>query len=150
VKGERQVSIGPVEYLLIEFPGNKFTGEIVPALGRLIENQTVRIIDLVFISTDADGSVSMFEFDQLDEFAPFATLDGEAGGLISKEDIAYAGAGLQPNSSAALLVWEDTWATELAQAIRNANGVVIEGARIPHDLAEQALSELAAATSTTN
>jgi hypothetical protein len=144
------VSIGPVEYLLIEFPGNKFTGEIVPALGRLIENGTVRIIDLVFISTDADGSVSVFEFDQLEEFGPFAALEGEAGGLISSEDIAYAGAGLHPNSSAALLVWEDTWATELAQAIRNANGVVVEGARIPHELAEQALSELASAGPSTN
>jgi hypothetical protein len=143
------VSIGPVEYLLIEFPGNKFTGEIVPALGRLIENRTVRIIDLVFIRKDADGTTTILEFDQLDEFAPFAALEGEAGGLVSKEDVAYAGAGLQPDSSAALLVWEDTWATELAQAIRNANGVVIEGARIPHDLVEQALSELATASSAT-
>jgi hypothetical protein len=143
------VTIGPVEYLLIEFPGNKFTGEIVPALRRLIENGTVRIIDLVFIRKEADGATTTLEFDQLNEFAPFAALDGEAGGLIGNEDIAYAGAGLQPNSSAALLVWEDTWATELAQAIRNANGVVIEGARIPHDLVEQAFSELAVASSGT-
>ena len=70
--------------------------------------------------------------------------------MVSKEDIAYAGAGLQPNSSAALLVWEDTWATELAQAIRNANGVLIEGARIPHELVEQALSVLALAASPIN
>jgi hypothetical protein len=141
------VSIGPVEYVLIEFPGNRFTGEIVPALGRLIENKTVRIVDLVFIRKDADGTATTLEFDQLDELAPFAALDGEAGGLVSKEDIAYAGAGLQPNSSAALIVWEDTWATELAQAIRNANGVIVEGARIPHELVEQAFSELAAASS---
>jgi Family of unknown function (DUF6325) len=140
-----RVSIGPVEYLLIEFPGNKFTGEIVPALGRLIENGTVRIIDLVFIRKDDDGTTTTLEFDQLDELAPFAALDGEAGGLLNKQDIAYAGAGLQASSSAALLVWEDTWATELAQAIRNAHGVIIEGARIPHELAEQALSELAVA-----
>jgi hypothetical protein len=86
------VSIGPIEYLLIEFPGNKFTGEIVPALGRLIENRTVRILDLVFIRTDASGTRTTLEFDQLDELAPFAALDGEAGGLVSKEDIAYAGA----------------------------------------------------------
>jgi hypothetical protein len=143
------VTIGPVEYLLIEFPGNKFTGEIVPALERLIESRTVRIIDLVFIRKDADGTTTTLEFDQLDEFSAFAALEGEAGGLVGKEDIAYAGAGLQPNSSAALLVWEDTWATELAQAIRNANGVVIEGARIPHDLVEQAFSEMATATSAT-
>jgi hypothetical protein len=141
------VSIGPVEYVLIEFPGNQFTGEIVPALGRLIENKTVRIVDLVFIRKDVDGTTTTLEFDQLDELAPFAALEGEAGGLVSKEDIAYAGAGLQPNSSAALIVWEDTWATELAQAIRNAHGVIVEGARIPHELVEQAFSELAAASS---
>ena len=144
------MSVDPVEYLLIEFPGNKFTGEIVPALARLIENGTVRIIDLVFIRKDTDGTTTTLEFDQLEELAPFAALDGEVGGLVSKEDIAYAGAGLQPNSSAALLVWEDTWATELAQAIRNANGVLIEGARIPHELVEQALSELALAGSPIN
>jgi hypothetical protein len=143
------VTIGPAEYILIEFPGNQFTGEIVPALGRLIENKTVRIIDLVFINKGADGTATTLEFDQLDELAPFAALDGEAGGVLSKDDIAYAGAGLKPNSSAALLVWEDTWATELAQAIRNANGVIIEGARIPHDLIEQALSEVASASSST-
>src|SRR5262249_15439669 len=133
-----------------EFPGNKFTGEIVPALGRLIENRTVRIIDLVFIRKDADGNTTTLEFDQLDELAPFAALDGEVGGLVGPEDIAYAGARLPPNSSAALLVWEDTWATELAQAIRNADGVIIEGARIPHDLVEQAFSELATASAITN
>jgi Family of unknown function (DUF6325) len=136
------VSIGPVEYILIGFPGNQFKGEIAPALGRLIENGTVRIIDLVFVGKDADGNVTAFEFDQLEELAPFASLHGEAGGLVNDEDIAYAGAALEPNSSAVLIVWEDTWATELAHAIRNADGVVIEGARIPYDLVEQALAEL--------
>jgi hypothetical protein len=140
------VSIGPVEYVLIEFPGNQFTGEIVPALGRLIDSRTVRIVDLVFIRKDENGTSTTLEFDQLDELAPFAALEGEAGGLVSKEDIAYAGAGLQPNSSAALIVWEDTWATELAQAIRKAKGVIVESARIPHELVEQAFSELAAAS----
>jgi hypothetical protein len=140
------VSIGPVEYLLIEFPGNQFTGEIVPALGRLIDNKTVRIIDLVFIKKDLDGSTTTVEFDQLNELAPFAALEGEAGGLLTNQDIAYAGAGLQPESAAALIVWEDTWATELAVAIRNAKGVIVEGSRIPHDLVEQALSDIASAT----
>jgi hypothetical protein len=140
------MTIGPVEYILIGFPGNKFTGEIAPALGRLIENNTVRIIDLVFVGKDADGNVTAFEFDQIEELAPFADLQGEVGGLLSEEDVAYAAAALEPNSSAALLVWEDTWAAELATAIRNANGVVLEGARIPHDLVEQAMSELTAAS----
>jgi Family of unknown function (DUF6325) len=144
-QGGLAVAIGPVEYILIGFPGNKFTGEIAPALGRLIESNTVRIIDLVFIGKDEDGNIAFFEFDELEELAPFADLQGEAGGLVSHADIEYAAEALEPNSSAALIVWEDVWAAELAQAVRNSNGVVIEGARIPHELVEGAFSELAAA-----
>jgi hypothetical protein len=138
------VSIGPVEYIILGFPGNDFKGDIVPALAKLIDSETVRIIDLVFILKDADGTVSTFEFDQLDELAPYAMLQGEIGGLVNEEDIAYAANGLEPNSSAALLVWEDTWATELAEAVRGAGGVVLEGARIPPDLIDSAFAELTA------
>lgn len=140
------MSIGPVEYILIGFPGNKFTGEIAPALGRLIGNGTVRIIDLVFVTKDDYGNVTSFEFDQLEELAPFAALQGEAGGLLSPKDIDYAAAALEPNSSAALIIWEDTWAIELADAVRKADGVVIEGARVPRDIVEEAMAELTAAT----
>lgn len=139
------MSIGPVEYILIGFPGNHFKGEIAPAIARLIENRTVRIIDLVFIGKDDNGNIAVFEFDQLDELAPFAALQGEAGGLVSDEDVAYAAAALEPDSSAALIVWEDTWATEFAEAVRKANGVVIEGARIPYELVDEALAALAEA-----
>jgi Family of unknown function (DUF6325) len=141
------VPIGPVEYVILGFPGNHFKGEIVPALSKLIESQTVRIIDLVFILKDPDGNTAIFEFDQLEELAPFATLQGEAGGLVNEEDITYAADALEPNSSAALIVWEDTWATEFAQAVRNADGVILEGARIPYELVETALAELSAADS---
>ena len=137
------MSIGPVEYIILGFPGNSFKGEIVPALAKLIENETVRIIDLVFILKHINGDIATFEFDQLDELAPYATLQGEVGGLVSQEDIDYAAHALEPNSSAALLVWEDTWATEFAEAVRNADGVVLEGARIPPDLVDAALAELA-------
>jgi hypothetical protein len=136
------MSIGPVEYMIFGFPGNNFHGEIAPALGKLIESRTIRVIDLVFIKKDADGSVTTFEFDQLDELAPFAALQGEAGGLVSPEDIEYAAEALDPDTSAALIVWEDTWATEFAEAIRNADGVVIEGARIPYELVEAAFADL--------
>jgi hypothetical protein len=137
------MAIGPVEYLIIEFPGNHFRGEIVPAMTKLIENETVRIIDLVFVMKDADGKVTTFEFDELDELAPFATLQGEVGSLLNQEDIEYAAAALDPDSSAAVLVWEDTWATELALAVRGAGGVVREGARIPPELIDAALAEMA-------
>ena len=136
------MTIGPVEYIIIEFPGNHFHSEIVPALAKLIDSGTVRIIDLVFIMKDADGKVTTFEFDQLEELAPFGTLQGEVTGLVNQEDIDYVTAALQPNSSVAVLVWEDAWAAELASAVRGAGGEVVEGARIPAELVEVAFAEV--------
>jgi hypothetical protein len=136
------MTIGPVEYMILGFPGNQFTGDIAPELGKLIESGTIRILDLVFIGKDADGTVTAFEFDQREELAAFAGLDGEVGGVLSAEDIEYAADGLEPNSSAALLVWEDVWATPLVDALRASGGVLLEGSRIPHDLVEQAFAEL--------
>lgn len=138
------MSIGPVEYILLGFPGNNFHGEIAPALARLIENGTVRIIDLVFISKDQDGDVLAIEFDQLEELAPFATLAGEVGGLVNEEDIEYAADALEAGSSALLIVWEDTWATELYETVRGAQGVMLEGARIPGALIDAAFADLGA------
>lgn len=138
--------IGPVEYVVIAFPGNDFNGEIAPALGDLTRRGTVRILDLVFIAKDAEGTTASFEFDQLDELAAFGDVDGEVGGIIGPDDIEHAAESLEPNMSAALLIWEDTWAAPLAEAIRDSGGVLIEGGRIPHDLIETALAELAAAS----
>ncbi len=138
------MEIGPVEYLIMGFPGNKFTGRIAPELAKLVDSGTVRILDLTFIGKDPDGNVVTFEFDQLDELAPFADVDGEIGGIVSAEDIDYVGSMLEPNSSAALLVWEDRWAAPLVEALRAADGVVLEGARIPRELVEAAFAELSA------
>ncbi len=139
------MTIGPVEYIIVGFPGNKFSGEIAPELVALVESGTVRILDLIFIGKDVDGSVVAFEIDELDAVAGFDRLDGDVGGLISEADIEYAAAALEPNSSAALLIWEDVWAARFAQAVRNADGVVLEGARIPHELIAPALADLPAA-----
>ena len=137
------MSLGPVEYIILEFPGNHFKSEIVPALAKLIDSGTVRIIDLIFILKDGDGNVTTFEFDQLEELAPFSTLEGEISGLINQEDIDYAADSLEPDTSAAVLVWEDTWATEFAQAVWNAGGVMLEGARIHAQLIEAASADVA-------
>jgi hypothetical protein len=139
------MAIGPVEYIIVGFPGNQFNGEIAPELGKLVESGTIRILDLVFITKDASGEVSAVEFEDHADVALFNALDGEVGGLISDEDIDYAAVELEPNSSAALLIWEDVWATPFVEAMRNSGGVLIEGSRIPHDLIEAAEAELAAA-----
>ncbi len=134
--------VGPIEYIIVGFPGNKFNGEIAPELAKLIDSGLVRILDLVVITKDDSGEVAWFEFDQLDELAPFADLEGDVGGVLSQEDIDYAAASLAPGSTVGLLVWEDTWAAPFAQAIRDSGGVLLEGARIPHELAQEAFAQI--------
>ncbi len=139
------MAIGPIQYIVVGFPGNKFNGQIVPELAKLIESGTVRVLDLIFVGKDDDGDVVAFEFDQLDELEAFASLDGEIGGLLSDEDVAYVGSILEPGNSAALLVWEDLWAAPFAAAVLDSGGVLLESARIPHELAQEALAAIEAA-----
>lgn len=138
--------IGPVEYILIAFPGNKFNGGIVPALKELVDSGTIHIIDLLFIKKDADGNILTVELNTLDpaESAPFDELDGEVSDLLSMEDIELAAAELPPNSSAGLIVWENVWAARFADAVRSANGHVIANERIPHAVVEAAIAAMAA------
>jgi uncharacterized membrane protein len=135
---EIAVALGPVEYLICSFPGNKFSGELAPAVAQLIDDKVVRILDLLFVSKDEDGTVHSFEIDQLDELAPFMELEGEAGAWLSDEDVEHAAEALEPNSSAVLLIWEDLWAAPFADALYNSGGVVLEGGRIPRDIIEAA------------
>jgi len=136
------MGVGPIEYIVVGFPGNNFNGEIAPELAKLIDSGTIRILDLVFVGKDDSGEVVAFEFDQLDELAAFADLEGEVGGILSQEDIDYVAAQLKPGSSAGLLVWEDRWAAPFAEALRASGGVLLEGGRIPHELAHEALAAL--------
>jgi hypothetical protein len=137
------MSIGPVSYLIVGFPGNRFTGEMAPALADLIDAELVRVLDLVFVAKDDAGDVLSFEFDQLDELAPFAGVCGDSRGLLNEDDIEHTAEALEPGSSAALLVWEDRWASAFADTVRNADGVVLEGGRVPPELVTAALTELA-------
>jgi hypothetical protein len=136
------MAIGPVEYMVLGFPENKFDGSIAPELMKLVDDGTVRIIDLVFITKDADGIVTAVEFDDDDDLAGFGAIEGDVGGLIGPEDVEFVADGLEPDSAVALLIWEDVWAKPLVEALRAAGGVLVEGARIPHDLIEPALDEL--------
>lgn len=126
--------IGPVEVLVVAFPGSRFKGEIVPALQELEATGTVHILDLAFVRKDADGSLLTLELADLDpeEAAPFDMVDGEIGGLLGGDDLMLAAEMLPAGSSAALLVWENTWAARFAQAVRNADGQVLLNERIPH------------------
>ena len=139
------MTLGPVSYTVVAFPGNRFNGNIAPEVEKLVSNGTVRILDLVFVAKDDAGDTISLEFDQRDELAPFGDLDGEVGGLINEEDLAHVAQDLPPGNSALVIVWEDLWAAPLVEAVRESGGVVIDTARIPADLVETALAELAEA-----
>jgi hypothetical protein len=139
------MALGPVEYIIVGFPDNQFNGEIAPELVKLVESGTIRILDLVFISKDADGHVRAIEFEDHHDAASFTLIDGEIGGFIGHDDIEYAATDLLPGSSAALLVWEDVWAAPFVDAMRRSGGVLLEGSRIPHDLVDEVESQLTGA-----
>ena len=128
--------IGPVEYLIVAFPGNRFRGEIAPALADLVEAGTIRIIDVAFVGKDDDGDVAAFELSDLDPEVRegLENLGATAGGLFNEEDLMAAGEELDPNSSAALLVWENVWAKPVAEAIRDAGGELYDYDRVPHEV----------------
>ena len=141
------MDVGPVDLLIVEFPGNQFKGEIAPALRDLVTDGTVRVLDLLFDYKDADGEVGSFELAGLgpDLEPAFADLDGQlGGGLLDAEDVAQVGANLELNSSAALIVWENTWAARVVTAMRNAGAKVVDQARIPAEAVAAALDAAAA------
>ena len=135
------MGIGPVEYLVVKFPGSKFSGEIAPALDDLVKSGIVRVIDLAFVTKDADGNVTAVEMENAgsDVFQAFESLAVEHGGLLSDADLMSAGDELEPGSSAALLVWEDVWAARFAQALENAGAEMVTIQRIPRDIVKAAL-----------
>jgi hypothetical protein len=135
------VSAGPLEVLVVEFPGNKFTGEIVPALRTVVDKGIIRVIDLVFITKDAEGTVTTLELGDLDmETATiFNSIAADVAGLLSPEDIRSVAGMMHANSSVGMLVFEHTWATAFRDAVVNADGRLIIQERIPYAVVEAAL-----------
>jgi len=136
--------LGPVELLFVEFPGNQFTGEIIPALTELVDQGTIRVIDLVFVAKDADGNAVGIELEDLpsESMDAFSALVEElVESLISEEDVEDLAEALEPNSSAAIMLFEHTWAIPFRDALVNSGGQLV--ARLP--ITEEALAEIAAA-----
>jgi len=132
--------IGPVDYAIIGFPGNRFKGEIAPALGELVDAGTIRIIDVAFVGKDDDETAVAMELTELDPEVQSALekLGIEVGGLFNEDDLMDVAADLPPNSSAVLLVWENVWARKVAQAMRDAGGELLAFDRLPHDVVQAA------------
>ena len=132
--------IGPVDYMIVGFPGNKFTGEIAPALADLVDAGTIRIIDIAFVGKDEDGTAVAMEVTELDPKVQEGLEQAgiEVGGLFNEDDLMDAAESLEPNSSAALLVWENVWAREVAQKMREAGGILLDFQRLPHEVVQAA------------
>ena len=138
-----ETMLGPVEIAVIAFPGNQFTGEIAPAISDLVSSGTVSILDLVFVTKDADGNVTGVELNDLDDdvAAPYMSIDGEVQGILSDEDFEQVGDLLDPESSALAIVWENTWARSFVSAVRGAGGVLVAHDRIDAATVDAALND---------
>jgi len=125
--------MGPIDYLVIEFPESKLTGQGMPLLLDLVDRKIIRILDLVFVTKDADGTVTAAEIADLDGDGTLdlAVFQGASSGLLGPDEVEEAGTVLAPGSVAALLVYENTWAAPLAVAMRHAGGQLVASGRIP-------------------
>jgi uncharacterized membrane protein len=133
-------SRGPVEIAVIEFPGSRFNGEILPALAQLVGDGIVEILDLVVVAKDQDGTVTCMEIDQFGTV--FDQLEGQAGGLLTGDDVAAAGETLSPGSTALALVWENTWARRLIDAVADSGGRLVAHDRLDADTVNAALADI--------
>jgi uncharacterized membrane protein len=132
------MDIGPVEILVVAFPGNQFTGEIAPALADLVESGMIRVIDLVFVAKDGAGDVVAIELSDVDAgiSSAFGPVVEEPSGMLSDEDIADLGEDLPSNSSAAILLFEHVWATRFRDALLNSGGELVASVRIPKEVVD--------------
>jgi len=133
--------VGSVEYVAIGFPGNNFTGEIIPAMRELVEKNVVRILDLAFIRKDENGNIDAVELSALDprDREQYSGLEPSNVGLLNEDDITSIGDALEPNSSAGLIVWENLWSARFAEAVERADGVLLATQKIPAPVVKEAL-----------
>ena len=125
--------LGPVDWIVVEFPGSRFNGEIAPALRDLVQRGLIRVLDLLVLKKDADGSLEAFELSDLDpsEVGELRSYEQKLAMLLSEDDVTAVAAAVEPGSSAAVLVWENSWAAPFASAVRRSGGQLVASGRIP-------------------
>src|SRR2546423_467926 len=125
--------LGPVDYAVVEFPAGKsnFTGEMVDELLALVDSGTIRVIDVLILTKDADGSVQATELADIDELGPLQAVEAQLAELLAADDVEHLAAAMEPGSTAGVLIWENLWAAPFAAAARRSGGQLIANGRIP-------------------
>jgi uncharacterized membrane protein len=139
--------MGPIDYIILEWPTEPSGDEVVPLLVDLVDRGTIRILDITFVSKNEDGSLSAIEVNDLGPAArAFGVFAGASSGLLDDDDLQDAASALEPGTSAAILVWENTWAAPVATALRRSGGQLVASGRIPVQALLASLDALEAAT----
>jgi Family of unknown function (DUF6325) len=135
IQSDKQKTMGPVSYLIVEFPGSKMTGEGFSILVDLVDAGVIRILDLLFVSRGLDGSIQAMDLRDVDRDGRFdlSIFEGASSGLLDDSDMADATSVIEPGSSAGILIFENSWATQFIQALRGADAQLVAAGYIPHD-----------------
>ena len=125
--------LGPVDFLIVEFPAGKanFSGEMAAELVRLVDAGTIRLLDILILTKDADGAIDAFEIEDFEGLDELRALETDLAELLAEEDVEHLAAAMEPGSVAGVLVWENTWAAPFASAARRAGGQLVANGRIP-------------------
>ena len=141
------MSLGPIELLVVKFPGNKFTGEVAPALKDLVEGGLIRVIDILFVHKDQDGEMTVLEINDLDDdnFSRFDPVVEDLTGMLTTDDARQLSSGLENNSAGAIMLFENTWAIRFRDAMVRANGQLVLDERIPRAVIDELMAASTAA-----
>jgi len=131
--------IGPVSYLIVEFPANSVTGEGLPKLVDLVERGIIRLLDLVFVNRGEDGTMTVVEFSDFGDEVDLTVFEGASSGILDQSDIDDAAEAIEPGASAAIVVFENTWAAPLVGSLRGRGADIVAAGYIPHDVLIESL-----------
>jgi hypothetical protein len=126
-------SLGPVDYVIVEFPAGKsnFTGEMAEELLRLVDTGTIRVIDILILTKNEDGTVDAMELSDIPELGPLQAIETQLADLLAADDVENLAAAMDPGSTAGVLVWENLWAAPFGSAVRHSGGQLLATGRIP-------------------
>ena len=134
VDQERELdSLGPVDYIVVEFPAgaSNFTGEMASELLKLVDSKTIRVIDVLILTKDEDGTIDAIELSDIPELGELERVEAQLAELLAAEDVEHLAAAMEPGSTAGVLIWENLWAAPFASAARRSGGQLIATGRIP-------------------